>query len=73
MQAIEQAYPVAFASYFAAELEKLGAMAEDGLVTVGDDWISVTPKGRMVIRNICMVFDRYLGQNTQGPRFSRTV
>ena len=73
MRAIEQAYPVAFASYFAPELEKLRAMEADGLVTLGADWISVTPKGRMVIRNIGMVFDRYLCQNTQGPRFSRTV
>ena len=73
MSAIEQAYPISFTSYFAGELEKLAKLASDGLVTVGDDWISVTPKGRLLIRNICMVFDRHLAKGTQGPRFSRTV
>ena len=31
------------------------------------DWITVTLKGRLLIRNICMVFDRYLA-----PRGIRT-
>ena len=36
------------------------------------DWISVTLKGRLLIRNVCMVFDRYLA--TRGPAtHSRTV
>jgi oxygen-independent coproporphyrinogen-3 oxidase len=47
--------------YFATELEKLKAFEHDGLLTIDDDWITVTPKGRLLIRNICMVFDRYLG------------
>jgi oxygen-independent coproporphyrinogen-3 oxidase len=59
--ALEQAYPIAFASYFAPELGKLHALALDGLLTVDADWLSVTGKGRLFIRNICMVFDRYLG------------
>jgi oxygen-independent coproporphyrinogen-3 oxidase len=73
MRAIEEAYPITFASYFAAELEKLRGLADAGLLTLGDDWISVTPKGRLLIRNICMVFDRHLAKGVKGPRFSRTV
>ena len=73
MSAIEQAYPVSFTSYFADELDKLAKLAADGMLTIGDDWISVTPKGRLLIRNICMVFDRHLAKGTQVPRFSRTV
>ncbi|MBD8631273.1 oxygen-independent coproporphyrinogen III oxidase [Oxalobacteraceae sp. CFBP 8755] len=71
--AIEQAFPIVFADYFAAELAALREMQADGLVQVDDAWISVTPKGRLLIRNLCMVFDRYLGQQAGGPRFSRTI
>lgn len=71
--AIEQAFPIVFADYFAAELAALREMQADGLVQVDDAWISVTPKGRLLIRNLCMVFDRYLGQQVGGPRFSRTI
>ena len=37
--------------------------------------IAVTPQGRMFVRNICMIFDRYLRARTAGakPVFSRTV
>jgi oxygen-independent coproporphyrinogen-3 oxidase len=71
--AIEQAFPIVFAEHFAAELAALHPMQADGLVQVDDAWISVTPKGRLLIRNLCMVFDRYLGQQAGGPRFSRTI
>ncbi len=57
---IEQAYPITFASYFRSELEQLALMEQDGLLTVSADWISVTLRGRLLVRNICMVFDRYL-------------
>lgn len=71
--AIEQAFPIVFGDYFAAELAALRALQTDGLVLVDDAWISVTPKGRLLIRNLCMVFDRYLGQHADAPRFSRTI
>lgn len=73
MSAIELAYPIDFGQYFASELERLAALADDGLVTLEKDWINVTPKGRLLIRNVCMVFDRYLGTGAAGPRHSRTV
>ncbi|HYD60147.1 MAG TPA: oxygen-independent coproporphyrinogen III oxidase [Noviherbaspirillum sp.] len=61
IKSLELAYPITFANYFAKELEKLRALEADGLVAIDSDWITVTPKGRLLIRNICMVFDRYLG------------
>jgi oxygen-independent coproporphyrinogen-3 oxidase len=70
---IEQAFPVVFRQYFAAELEQLAAMQADGLVSVNGDWISVSGKGRLLIRNICMVFDRYLVTRGAEPRYSKTV
>ena len=81
MASIELAYPITFKSHFANELEKLREMECDGLLAIDDEWISVTLKGRLLIRNICMVFDRYLGAAPQRPpegkeqplRFSRTI
>ena len=60
----EQAWPIVFADYFAGELAALTALQTDGLVTVTPDAITVTSTGRMLIRNICMVFDRYLAPVT---------
>ncbi|TFW23589.1 oxygen-independent coproporphyrinogen III oxidase [Massilia arenosa] len=76
MNAIEQDFPITFRSYFAQELDKLAEMERDGLLAIDGEWITVTGKGRLLIRNICMVFDRYLGQPQAGEqvvRFSRTV
>jgi oxygen-independent coproporphyrinogen-3 oxidase len=70
---IEQAYPIGFATYFAAEMVQLEQLAHDGLVEIEPEWISVTPRGRVLIRNVCMVFDRYLGVGASGPRHSRTI
>ena len=49
------------------------AAVRGGLLTMEEDWITVTPKGRLTIRNICMVFDRYLAVRADGPRHSQTV
>jgi oxygen-independent coproporphyrinogen III oxidase len=68
----EAAYGVRFPSAFAAELECLRPFEEDGLVARSANRLEVLPAGRMFVRNVAMVFDRYLG--TQRPeRFSRTV
>ncbi|MGZ3236983.1 MAG: oxygen-independent coproporphyrinogen III oxidase [Burkholderiaceae bacterium] len=73
ISSIEQAYPITFSNYFAGELEKLKVLALDGLLTMDDEWISVTMKGRLLIRNICMVFDRYLNEQQDRPRYSKTI
>jgi oxygen-independent coproporphyrinogen-3 oxidase len=63
--AIERQFDIAFFDYFADELEALAQMQEDGLLTVSDRGIEVSPAGMLLIRNICMVFDAYLGQRQQ--------
>jgi len=70
---IEQAYPITFTDYFAPELEKLHLLAQDGLLTIDDEWLSVTLKGRLLIRNVCMVFDRYLYAKPDPLRYSKTI
>jgi oxygen-independent coproporphyrinogen-3 oxidase len=77
LRSLEQAYPITFGAYFAPELEQLRELAGLGLVTLDDDWISVTLKGRMLIRNICMVFDRHLREarrlQSNPQRYSNTL
>lgn len=77
ISSLEQAYPIAFNAYFDTELEQLHELAELGLLTINDEWISVTLKGRLLIRNICMVFDRHLQHarqlQSEPIRYSRTV
>lgn len=69
---LERRYGFDFHDYFAEELQWMDAMQADGLLQLRDDGIEVTPAGRLLIRNICMVFDAYLPQNQNGG-FSRTV
>jgi oxygen-independent coproporphyrinogen-3 oxidase len=72
---LEIGYLIEFDRYFAAELEELRALETLGLLTVGDEWITVTPKGRFAIRGICMVFDRFLRRDGAEVvrRYSRVV
>jgi oxygen-independent coproporphyrinogen-3 oxidase len=59
-----------------AELGRLGPLAEDGVVEVANDGsVRVTPLGRLLVRNVAMVFDAYLPeqQRAERPLFSRTV
>jgi oxygen-independent coproporphyrinogen-3 oxidase len=60
LRSLEQAYPISFQVYFGEEMAQLHEMAELGLLTIDNDWITVSLKGRLLIRNICMVFDRHL-------------
>jgi oxygen-independent coproporphyrinogen III oxidase len=71
--ALEQAFPISFATYFAPELERLRELERDGLVSISPEWITVSMKGRLLIRNVCMVFDRYLAPRPDRPSHSQTI
>jgi oxygen-independent coproporphyrinogen-3 oxidase len=60
-------------SYFAGELDRLEPLAKDGLVHWGARGLQATETGRFFIRNICMVFDRYLEREAGHRVYSRTV
>ncbi|MES2129638.1 MAG: coproporphyrinogen III oxidase [Pseudomonadota bacterium] len=55
--AIEQAFPVNFAEYFAPELRRLDALARAGWLTIDGEWISVNPARRPQIRTVCALFE----------------
>jgi oxygen-independent coproporphyrinogen-3 oxidase len=73
MESIELAHLIDFRSYFARELKELRRLREEGLVEIGDDWISVTPAGRLLVRVVCMVFDRYLREAQAHATYSRVM
>lgn len=71
---IENAYQIDFKNYFAAELKSLARFVEQGLLEWSNGRYSVTPRGRLVVRKICMAFDIYLPDHLkQGRRFSRVL
>ena len=42
-------------------------------ITLDADWLTVTEKGRFFIRNVCMVFDRYLREGRERASYSKAV
>ena len=73
IESIEIAHLIDFPRYFAAELADLREMEKNGLVQIDDKWISVQPAGRMLVRAIAMVFDRYLRADRERTRYSKVI
>ncbi len=72
-QAFEREFKIEFDSYFAAEQPELEDYEREGLLELSPQRIIVTPKGRMLIRNICMVFDKYLRTRTEHAKYSKVI
>lgn len=70
---IERQFTINFSEYFAIELKDLLPMQDDDLLTLSENSIQVTPRGRMLIRNICMVFDLHLRQQKGTQSFSKVI
>ncbi|HYA20507.1 MAG TPA: coproporphyrinogen III oxidase, partial [Burkholderiales bacterium] len=72
-EAIEKAHVLDFDSYFAPELAELRGLEQQGLLDLEDRWINVTKRGRFAIRDICMVFDKYLRTDRERRRYSKLI
>jgi len=70
---VEKAWGIDFGTYFAGALPKLAPMRDDGLLELDAQGIRVLPRGRLLIRNICMVFDAYLDAKERGVGFSKVI
>ncbi|MBI4468658.1 MAG: oxygen-independent coproporphyrinogen III oxidase [Acidobacteria bacterium] len=71
---LEAEFGVVFDDYFHVEQAGLEVLEKDGLITRDELTISATPLGAIFLRNIAMVFDRYLGRKGQEQLvFSRTL
>jgi oxygen-independent coproporphyrinogen III oxidase len=60
-------------TYFATELGKLAELRELASYDPDTATIHTTELGRLLVRNVCMVFDRYYQETAAGPRFSSTI
>lgn len=72
-ESIELAHLIDFRRHFAAELEQLVPLAEQGLLTVDDEGIELTPLGWYFVRAIAMLFDRHLQSDRARERYSRVI
>ena len=72
-QQIETMFNLEFNHYFAEDLTLLQTFIDDELVSVSEHEIKVTARGRLLIRNICMCFDKYLRDRARQQQFSRVI
>ena len=72
---VESMFGVRFHEYFSLELDELrDGPARDNLVVIDEENIAVTAIGQLFVRNVCMIFDRYLREKPpEKPMYSRTV
>ena len=73
IESIELAYLLDFKAYFSDELGDLRRLAAEGLVELEKDWIVVTARGRLLVRSVCMVFDRYLRERSARATYSKVI
>ncbi len=73
IESIEIAHLIDFKSYFADELAALAEMEQAGLLKIEDQWITVLPQGRMLVRVIAMAFDKYLRSDRERVRYSKVI
>jgi oxygen-independent coproporphyrinogen-3 oxidase len=69
-------YQSDFTGYFAPELKQLKQFEEDSLLEVNQSGIHIFEAGRPFLRNICMVFDKYLSTsqlNSHKRTYSKTL
>jgi oxygen-independent coproporphyrinogen-3 oxidase len=72
-ESIEKQFNLSFPLYFQQEMESIHRMLGEGLLEEEGSLLRVRPAGRLLIRNICMVFDWYFANAQQKKVFSRTI
>jgi len=76
-RAVEERFGIVFDQVFARELAELASpdgLIANGFVTLSPAALQVEPLGRLFVRNVAMLFDRYLLDKKTGARtFSQTI
>ena len=70
---VERKHGLRFAEYFAQELTALQPLAADGLVALAPSGLTVTPRGRLLVRIVAMIFDRHLRDTRARASYSRVI
>ena len=73
LAALGRAHGLDAEAYFARELASLTEIPELAAFDADAHAITTTPIGRLLVRNVCMRFDRYVHAATEQPRFSSTI
>ncbi|MDG5901457.1 oxygen-independent coproporphyrinogen III oxidase [Shewanella xiamenensis] len=73
MAKMDEKLDIKFEEYFAEDLKLLQTFIDDKLVEIADRKITISPTGRLLIRNICMCFDLYYRQKARQQQFSRVI
>jgi oxygen-independent coproporphyrinogen-3 oxidase len=69
----ESKFGIQFDTYFAENLKQLSPFENDNLLTNNESSITIHPRGRLLVRNICMSFDEYLVTPAHQQRYSRVI
>jgi len=70
---ISREFNIDFRSYFKTELEKLVPLNDMGLIELTIDGFKVSNRGRFLIRNVAVIFDKYLQQKQDLNRYSKVI
>ena len=65
--AIATAFSIDCTTYFAAEHDALAKFVDEGIVTLDDGQLVVTPHGRLLLRAVAMVFDAHVKLKREQP------
>lgn len=66
-------FGIDFHDYFAEERAVLAELEDDGLIETMRDGITVTARGRLLVRVVCMAFDRYIRAARSEARYSNVI
>ena len=69
---VNQKFGIDAITYFINEIQQLGEMQQDKLIDMDAAGIRIMPKGRLLGRNVAMVFDEYLATK-HSNRFSKVI
>jgi len=73
LAAIGREHEIDADTYFARDLARLATVADLAAYNTSTHTITTTPMGKLLVRNVCMLFDRYFQDDHEQPRFSSTI
>ena len=72
-ESIETVHMIKFDDYFKTELADVKMFEDEGLVENTPEWLTVTSKGKLLVRAVAMTFDSYLRADQRARRYSKIV
>ncbi len=72
-QPVEERFSLRFMDYFSREMSSLSSFIKDGLIELSSDGFQVIGRGKILVRNVAMLFDQYLPITSEDRKFSGTI